>query len=75
MSEVWKVCQCASCTAWRVAHPEPVAEFEPVQTEPTPGDLQESLRSLVALIDRQGGYMTPEDQVALCRAETLLGLR
>lgn len=75
MSAMWQVCSCSACAAWRAAHPEPVVEARPVLVEPTPDDLQESLRSLVALIRRQGGYATPEDQYALCRAETLLGLR
>lgn len=39
------------------------------------GMLEESLRSLVAILRAQGGYMTSEDQYALWRAESLLGMR
>lgn len=75
MSALCQVCSCADCTAWRAVHPDLVAVVKPAPTTPTSHDLQEALRSLVAMIRRQGGYATPEDQIALWRAENLLGLR
>lgn len=67
-------CACEECVAWRSAHPAP-GLARSVPAVPSAGDLHESLRSLVALLKRRDAYMTPEDQYALCRAETLLGLR
>lgn len=61
-------CSCATCAARKIAESERCA---PLRVH----EVEEALRSLVALIRRQGGYMTPEDQYALWRAETLLGLR
>jgi hypothetical protein len=40
---------------------------------PDPADtLHEALRALVDVLDRQGGYMTSEDQAALWRARRLV---
>lgn len=66
-------CSCAECTAGRVRWCTVAVSDRcaPLRVH----EVEEALRSLVALIRRQGGYATPEDQYALCRAETLLGLR
>jgi hypothetical protein len=54
-------CDCSACRDWRAALSKPSADT-----------LHEALRSLVDVLDRQGGYMTSEDQAALWRARRLV---
>ena len=54
-------CDCSGCRDWRAS-----------LSKPSNDALQEALRSLVDVLDRQGGYMTSEDQAALWQARRLV---
>jgi hypothetical protein len=51
-----------------VVQPHTPDQFDPARA----GALHEAIRSLVDVLDRQGGYMTSEDQSALWRARRLV---
>jgi hypothetical protein len=68
-------CSCADCTAWRLRQSKQAVEVVVAAIGP-PGqdhadDLQDALQALVDVVDRIGGYMTPEDQRVLWRARML----
>lgn len=73
--------RCIECTPARkcftcmLSHIEAVvapAVDEGVDLLTTINDLHEALRSLVDVLDRQGGWLSSEDQAALWRARRLV---
>jgi hypothetical protein len=67
------LCSCVSCRLER-ANEKLAQSFrdQPVATGTGRADeVQEALQALVGVVDRIGGYMTPEDQRVLWRARSL----
>jgi hypothetical protein len=59
----WTWCKCSACE-----------QASPPQESPAldrADELQDALQALVDVVDRIGGYMTPEDQRVLWRARRL----